>query len=446
MKNSSIKFINHASVVVKSGCTSLLTDPWYYGDAFHKGWNLIVEQTKDEIDNMLDEVTHIWISHEHPDHFSVKFFLDFKKKIIENSIKIIFQKTKDQRVVSFLKKQKFIVKELSFNKEYKIGEEFAVTCIKDGFYDSALFMNTKYNKILNLNDCEITTKERADEIFDIVGECDILLTQFSYAAWKGGEKNLNWRKLASEEKLKSIEIQINTLNPKLVIPFASFIYFSNERNKYLHDSSNTPDSVIEKFNQHKNLINIMKPFDEILTNTCDFKNNESSAYWIEKYDNIQNGSFHKYDKINFSDLSNSFKKYQKRIFKNNNKLLIKIAKKLSPLAIFKNIAIKLDDINQVVLIDIFSKELLTTSSKPDLVMSSESLKFLLSNSFGFDTLTVNGCFEEGENGGFEKAAKSLAIENLNNMGIYFNLSIMFNFQIIIYFFKRLSIVKKKLTN
>ena len=307
-------------------------------------------------------------------------------------------------------------------------------------------MNTKYNKILNLNDCEITTKERADEIFDIVGECDILLTQFSYAAWKGGEKNLNWRKLASEEKLKSIEIQINTLNPKLVIPFASFIYFSNERNKYLNDSSNTPDSVIEKFNQHKNLINIMKPFDEILTNTCDFKNNESSAYWIEKYDNIQNGSFHKYDKINFSDLSNSFKKYQKRIFKNNNKLLIKIAKKLSPLAIFKNIAIKLDDINQVVLIDIFSKELLTTSSKPDLVMSSESLKFLLSNSFGFDTLTVNGCFEEGENGGFEKAAKSLAIENLNNMGIYFNLSIMFNFQIIIYFFKRLSIVKKKLTN
>ena len=40
-----------------SGSTSLLTDPWYYGDAFHKGWNLIVEQTKGEIDNMLDEIT-----------------------------------------------------------------------------------------------------------------------------------------------------------------------------------------------------------------------------------------------------------------------------------------------------------------------------------------------------------------------------------------------------
>tara|TARA_B110000858_G_C17762999_1_gene455485 strand:- start:159 stop:1496 length:1338 start_codon:yes stop_codon:yes gene_type:complete len=444
MKNSSIKFINHASVVVSSGSTSLLTDPWYYGDAFHKGWNLIVEQTKEEIANMLNEVTHIWISHEHPDHFSIKFFLDFKDKILENSIKIIFQKTKDRRVISFLKKQNFLVKELSFNKGYKIGEEFTVKCIKDGFYDSALFINTKHNKILNLNDCEITTNERANEIFDIVGECDILLTQFSYAAWKGGEENINWRKLASEEKLQSIEIQINTLKPKLVIPFASFVYFSNERNKYLNDSTNTPKKIFEKFSHYKNLINIMKPFDKILTNTDEFKNNDSSAYWVEKYNSIPNKSFHRYNKIDFYELNNLFKAYQKRIFKNNNKYLIKIAKNLSPISIFKNIAIKLDDINQIVLIDIFSKELTTTSSEPDLIMSSESLKFLLSNSFGFDTLTVNGCFEQGKKNGFENAAKSLAIENLNNMGIYFNLFIFFNFQVIIYFFKRLNKIRKKI--
>ena len=442
--NSSIKFINHASVLISSGNTKLLTDPSYYGDAFHKGWNLIVEQSKKEINDILNEVTHIWISHEHPDHFSVKFFLDFKNQILENSIKIIFQKTKDQRVVSFLKKQNFVVKELTFNKEYKIGEEFTVKCIKDGFYDSALFLNTKHNKILNLNDCEITTKERAEEIFSIVGECDILLTQFSYAAWKGGEKNIKWRKLASEEKLKSMEIQINTLKPKLVIPFASFVYFSNERNKYLNDSANNPDSVVKKFSHFRNLINVMKPFDEILTNTSNFENNDSLAYWTEKYNRIRNNTYHRYDKIKFHDLNNSFKEYQKRIFKNNSRYLIRLAQKISPISIFKNIVIKIDDINQVVLIDIFSKELAKTSEEPDLIMSSDSLKFLLSNSFGFDTLTVNGCFEEGKKGGFENAAKSLAIENLNNMGIYFNLFIMFNFQIIIYFFKRLSKVRKKI--
>tara|TARA_A100001011_G_scaffold192219_1_gene200852 strand:+ start:931 stop:2268 length:1338 start_codon:yes stop_codon:yes gene_type:complete len=444
VKNSSIKFINHASVIITSGNTSLLTDPWYYGDAFHKGWNLIVEQSKDDIANMLNGITHIWISHEHPDHFSVKFFLDFKETIIKKSIKIIFQKTKDRRVVNFLKKQKFLVEELSFNKEYKIGEEFIVTCIKDGFYDSALFIKTNHNKILNLNDCEVTSKERANEILGIIGECDILLTQFSYAAWKGGEKNIYWRKLAGEEKLNSIEIQINTFKPKLVIPFASFVYFSNEKNKYLNDSANTPQKVLERLNKYKSLINIMKPFDEIITNTHDFQNNESTSYWSEKYNQIQSNSYHRYDKISFFELNNLFKEYQSRIFKNNNKYMIRIARKLSPVSIFKKITIKLDDINQIVLIDIFSKELIVSSSEPDLIMSSESLKFLLSNSFGFDTLTVNGCFEEGKKGGFENAAKSLAIENLNNMGIYFNLLILFNFQIIMYFFSRLNKVRKKI--
>ena len=45
-----------------------------------------------------------------------------------------------------------------------------------------------------------------------------------------------------------------------------------------------------------------------------------------------------------------------------------------------------------------------------LSMKSESLNFIFKNSFGFDTLTVNGCFEEVQKGGFVKATKTLAIE------------------------------------
>ena len=42
-------------------------------------------------------------------------------------------------------------------------------------------------------------------------------------------------------------------------------------------------------------------------------------------------------------------------------------------------------------------------------------------SFGFDTLTVNGCFEEASNGGFLVSTKTLAIENLNNLGMSISL-------------------------
>jgi hypothetical protein len=69
---------------------------------------------------------------------------------------------------------------------------------------------------------------------------------------------------------------------------------------------------------------------------------------------------------------------------------------------------------------------------------------LFSNSFGFDTLTVNACFEEGRAGGFVAATKSLAIENLNNLGILVTSALIFNFSIIKLFISRLYRVAKKI--
>ena len=79
-----------------------------------------------------------------------------------------------------------------------------------------------------------------------------------------------------------------------------------------------------------------------------------------------------------------------------------------------------------------------------LSMKSESLDFIFKNSFGFDTLTVNGCFEEEQKGGFVQAAKSLSIENLNNLGLKFQLKTLFNTTIIKLFITRLYRVKSKL--
>ena len=100
--NPKIEFINHASVLISNENISVLSDPWYQGDAFHKGWNLLHELDDIDIDNLLDRTTHIWISHEHPDHFSIMFFKKFENKIKEKNIEILFQETADKRVESFL--------------------------------------------------------------------------------------------------------------------------------------------------------------------------------------------------------------------------------------------------------------------------------------------------------------------------------------------------------
>ena len=104
MKNyPTIQFVNHASVIINYDEISILSDPWYNGSVFHNGWRLIHEMDENETANIVEKITHIYISHEHPDHFQPTFFLGKKiQKIIkEKKIKILFQKTKDKRVLNF---------------------------------------------------------------------------------------------------------------------------------------------------------------------------------------------------------------------------------------------------------------------------------------------------------------------------------------------------------
>ena len=96
--NETIQLINHASISIKlSKDTYLLSDPWYEGSAFDNGWELLYENNDDSILQILEKTNYIFISHEHPDHFSIKFLNDFEKILKEKNIKFIFQKTKDKK-------------------------------------------------------------------------------------------------------------------------------------------------------------------------------------------------------------------------------------------------------------------------------------------------------------------------------------------------------------
>ncbi len=104
----------------------------------------------------------------------------------------------------------------------------------------------------------------------------------------------------------------------------------------------------------------------------------------------------------------------------------------------------LKDFNECIEIDLFSENLKLVEKEYDVSLESKSLDFIFNNTFGFDTLTVNGCFEEGIKGGFSKVSKILALENLNNLGISLKPSIIFNLRILITFFKLLSKVSNKM--
>ena len=441
---TSIKFINHASVIISNDKISLLSDPWYWGTAFHDGWSLIYENKEEDILNIISKITHIWISHEHPDHFSIQFFKKYASNLIERKIKILFQETKDKRVFNFLSSQGMDVEELKNKKIYFLSEKFKIKCIKSGFYDSALLLEVDNKTIFNLNDCPINEKKEIEKFRSKYGSCDILLTQFSYAAWKGGKKNLSWRQQAAADKITAVFNQAEILSAKIVLPFASHIRFSNILNSYLNDSVNTPDQFIKKIKQDNFKVFFFRPMEKQSLNEI-WQDPQSLNFWREKYSAISNQSLIEYEQVESSEkLEDLYREYRKRIFKNNSYWIIWLVSKLKIFDSFQKINILVKDMNVTFSINLLSKNLLVTEEEPHIMMSSQSIKFIFLNSFGFDTLTVNGCFEEVKKGGFLKASKILALENLNNLGIFIKLSIIFRVDLFILYLNLLSKVSKKL--
>ena len=446
MNNTTIEFINHASVLITHNNIGVLSDPWYKGPVFHNGWRLIHEKKETEITKILEKTTHIYISHEHPDHFDVSFFNSSNNIEIlkRNNIKVIFQFTKDKRVINFLKSKEITVHEFKKNESVKLSADVTAQIIKHDFYDSSLTITTPDAKILNLNDAPMRSENQIKSFKKKYGNFDILLTQFSYAAWKGGKKNKSYREQAAMEKILHIEKQASILNCKTVIPFASFIYFSNEINFYMNDSINTPKLLKKHFN-NKNYnydVIIFEP-GEIQKVGYLKQNDNSIEFWNKEYQNLNQKKKDRYiESITEEDLKSHFNIYRNKIFKKNSKFLIYFLSWIKIFNLFQPINIYLQDHKRKYTYSILNGLVRNNSEIIDISMHSKSLSFIFKNEFGFDTLSVNGCFESSENG-FSKSAKTLSIGSLNALGFNLGLSLFFKPSLIFLFFSK---VKKIMNN
>ena len=442
---TTIEFVNHASVLINYGKIGILSDPWYSQSVFHNGWRLLYENSEEYIDKVLDNTTHIYLSHEHPDHFNPAYLLTekIKNKIIEKKIVFIFQKTKDRRVVNFLESKGFKCFEFDQNKN-KISENIEIQIVQHDFYDSSISIKTPDTKILNLNDCPLRDISEIKKFKKKYGTFDVLLTQFSYAAWKGGEYGKVIRENAAKEKLIDISNQSKILECKKVIPFASYIYFSNKLNFYMNDSVNTPEKVRDYLSKNSLSPIIMKPGEKQIVSQLE-QNKLSLEFWKDKFEfNIQNKSIDMYQKnYKLEEIQNEFIKYQKRIFAKNSKSLIYFLHKLNFLGAFQKLNILFVDNKNNYEYSIFSGIKKTNNKQHDISMHSESLSFIFKNEFGFDTLTVNGCFECAPQN-FSKVSKTLAIGSLNAMGLKLNLAIIFKLDVILLFLKKLIVFLRKL--
>lgn len=425
-----INFINHASLIVESNTFKVLTDPWFNGTVFNNGWKLIHETSHRDVKKILNKINYIWISHEHPDHFSVPFFKKYKEDIIKNKINVLFQHTEDKRVKSFLNMQGIEVVELEFNKIIEIEKNVYLYLYKFGFYDSAIIIKDQKDTFLNLNDCPVSKSEMLS-IAKKFKNINYVATQFSYAAWKGGIKNIKWRKDAALEKIEIIKNIQRFGKPDNIILFASFSFFSREENYYLNDCWNSPLKIINQLSNQECKIIVASPFECI--NKMDDKSIIKSAkFWENKHNKLlKSPEFDKIENLTIEDLEKVCDKSFQRFHKNNNITLLKFLNIVSLGKICNSVNFYISDLNLYVKVDLINKLFAVMNLiKADITLKATDFNFLHGFDYGFDTLTVNGCFEENSSNGFKKMILSYSLFSLNNTGLNFGFKIFFNLVIV----------------
>ena len=266
-----ITFVTHAGFLTEVNGKTILTDPWIKGKVFNDSWALLSKP----YDVDYNKVDYIFVSHEHPDHFSFPSL----KSIPENNrkrIKILYQKHASKRLnEAFIKLSFHSVIELPLYQWCHV-EGLDLFCGSSGSMDSFLAIKEGDQLLLNLNDCVFNLKQYK-YISKLVGSVTLLFTQFSFANWVGND---NDEVDNAQKKIEHIKIQLDIFKPKYTVPFASFVYFCNKENSRMNAWINTP-VTIDALNLPG--LNFMYPGDTINLSNPQFKSKQAVAKFMNDF-------------------------------------------------------------------------------------------------------------------------------------------------------------------
>lgn len=383
-----IEWVNHASFILQSQNIRLLCDPWLEGRVFHEGWELL-SPTAFTYENF-DSITHLWFSHEHPDHFNPpnlkKIEIAYRQKIV-----VLYQKTKDKKVIEFCRDLGFKqVVEIAPGERIQLAEQFDLWCEPLGGRDSWLYCQIEGVTLLNLNDCVVDSREKAIKLRDRLGNIDILMTQFSYASWVGNDDEPRLRARQAKDKLMRLELQAKVLAPKYIFPFASFVTFCHTENRYMMSTVNRISQVVDAIAQKLpcNPV-VLYPGDVLSVNGLEDLSHVDYQTALRKY---QSDYTHALQlppvtaaSISWAQLQDNCRLFIDMLTRDNDRILLQAL--LRPTRLF------ISDLNMSLMLSLDGLDQIKSLEHDcDISLSSDALNYCFRFLWGGDTLDINGRF------------------------------------------------------
>src|SRR5260370_17761411 len=94
-----------------------------------------------------------------------------------------------------------------------------------------------------------------------MGHGEVLLNQFSLAAYAGFEPHEKFLPQRAKQILENVSAVHRGLGAKVTIPFASFIYFSSLDNKYVNNFANSARDASDHLSAHGQRAAVLYPGD-----------------------------------------------------------------------------------------------------------------------------------------------------------------------------------------
>jgi len=414
---ATVQWVNHASYVLSTDRFSLIADPWLFGSAFNNGWDLM-SPTLFRVEDF-DGIDYIWISHEHPDHFAPAVLKAIPAEI-RARITVIFQDTRDKKVLGFCEKVGFRTMELSLTQPVSVDGRFTATSGRTDDYDSWLLVEAEGCKVLNLNDCMVNSAAKAAAIRKRTGSVDLLLSQFGYAQWVGNPEDRELRRQAAAEKMERLRYQTLALQPRFLIPFASFVYFSHEENAYLNDHLGNVAQVVE-FLQRETSAQPIVLYPGDRWEIGGPWSNTAALQAYERDYRREKSPLRTSPAVPEDELVKLGRNYVKRVCERNNVPLAILLERVMPNALARHVRIRLWDLDRTVLFGLAEGLRFVDGDDPaDVEMGSDSLAYILRFDWGMGTLEVNGRFRASPLGK-QKLLSTFRLAGLNNFSDRFDL-------------------------
>lgn len=403
-----IKWVNHASYVLEYGSLKLITDPWIEGRVFNRSWEHLAHSvfTYDDF----RDITHIWFSHEHPDHF----FPPNLSKIPEayrKRITVLFQYTVDHKVADFCRKMHFgqVLEMQPFQPYTLVDGVTVVNATVSNDTDSWLYLKTDTCSLLNLNDCVFKTDGELQKVKQAIGTVDVLFTQFSYANWVGNRTDDAAKSRQAERKKQEIAKQLTAIQPKYAVPFASHVWFCHADNFHMNAQANTVAHIEPYIQSLGSRCVVMYPGQEWVYGQP-HDNTEAIQNYTRDIQSLPERPLTVFDSIPREKLHESAQKNRERCLHKNNR-----AKLLG----YPAMRVHLTDYGQVFSYSYkngLEEAAAVTPDEADISLHSQGFSYCLDHDWGYDTLLVAGTFEKPPKGDFSRFMEYQWIANLNNKG------------------------------